>query len=42
LFFKRLSDNYAWENEQRVKAFREQYKLGIWFGLELSNGIGSR
>jgi type I restriction enzyme M protein len=26
LFFKRLSDNYAWENEERIKVFREQYK----------------
>jgi type I restriction enzyme M protein len=25
LFFKRLSDNYEWETEQRVAGFREQY-----------------
>src|SRR5204862_192403 len=25
LFFKRLSDNYAWENENRVRDFAETY-----------------
>src|SRR5262245_5606116 len=25
LFFKRLSDNYAWETERRIAQFREQY-----------------
>src|SRR3982750_2939857 len=25
LFFKSLSDNYAWETERRVAQFREQY-----------------
>lgn len=26
LFFKRLSDNYTWETEQRIAQFRERYK----------------
>ena len=25
LFFKRLSDNYAWETQKRVEQFRDQY-----------------
>ena len=25
LFFKRLSDNYEWETEQRTKTFTETY-----------------
>src|SRR6516165_6657307 len=25
LFFKRLSDNYAWETARRISQFREQY-----------------
>jgi type I restriction enzyme M protein len=25
LFFKRLSDNYKWETEERIKAFGDQF-----------------